>query len=105
MSVPFSSIPVHMPFRFVDRPTIYIKRGDGNYSTPLGFDGGPWVIEDKSTLVEEEKGVLHSHTFDGLTDWEIKVARETIYHSDRFSEGDKAILKFEYSKRDMEFID
>jgi hypothetical protein len=29
-------------FRFADRPNIYEYRGNGWYSTPQRYDGGPW---------------------------------------------------------------
>jgi hypothetical protein len=49
-----SSLPTNARFRFPDRAKVYVARGNQWYSSPEGYDGGPWYAPEDPRVIPEE---------------------------------------------------
>jgi hypothetical protein len=99
----FSDVPTGMPFRFPSGPTIYIARENGWFSTPTGHDGGPWHTTG-DTEVEQVPTKLHSHSFDGFNESELRMLLSALYITEvtKYTSGDRALICSEFTNRGIE---
>jgi hypothetical protein len=104
MKTTIRDLALGMPFRIPGRDTIYVTRGGTWYGTPLGYDGGPWTLDENTTIEPVPTHNLHSMSFIGLSNDELDAARLRIYgEASDYGEGDKALIQSEYAKRELTF--